>query len=353
MLVPIRNPEAAMLTLSVKILPMDDQLFQDEEVMSPQEASVAEQPTEANGHSRPTPHLDKLIELKTNDKLPPGDLPRVEAAVSKYREWIKAMERISSSGNTKVKDLVEELNRYKRYIELDLIWDSPNEFLFRQRGQHKVDNSIMEEFLPWLVDDEIISELRGLSYFAGPRKAFAAASFVTRITDDTSTGLMIRTKDQDFTISRPAYIKASLDSGFPEAHTASHSVNLAYLAAECKTNLDKTMFQEATATAHDLKVAIPGAKYYLVCEYLDMTPISTAGTDIDEVLILRGRRMGAQLRRNNSNPTYRKQTRQAFSDYLNSNPVRVEVIQRFVDHIRALFKPMDLEEDDVLAKGFF
>ena len=113
------------------------------------------------------------------------------------------------------------------------------------------------------------------------------------------------------------------------------------------------MFQEATATAHDLKVAIPAAKYYLVCEYLDMTPISTAGTDIDEVLILRGRRMGAQLRRNNSNPEYRNKTRAAFAAYLDSNPIRVEVVQRFVDHIRALFRPMDLEEDDVLAKGYF
>src|SRR5258707_5790168 len=44
---------------------------------------------------------------------------------------------------------------------------------------------------------------------------------------------------------------------------------------------DKTMFQEACATAHDTKSAVAGAKYYLLCEWLDMTPVSTAPTDID------------------------------------------------------------------------
>lgn len=46
--------------------------------------------------------------------------------------------------------------------------------------------------------------------------------------------------------------------------------HIAYVAAECKTNLDKTMFQEAAATALDVKSAVPGANYYLLCEWLDI-----------------------------------------------------------------------------------
>jgi hypothetical protein len=332
----------------------EEQIFEDEEVVDLSTAEALEAAdNQVEVTAKTTPHLDKLREVLSNDKLPQDDRPRVENAIKRYEEWISAMKAVSSTGDQKIKDLTEQFNGYKKYIELDLIWDSPNEFLFRQKGQHKIDNSIIEEFLPWLVDPAIIPELKSINYFAGPRKAFAAASFVTRITDSASTGLMIRTKDQDFTISRPAYLKASLKQDFPDEQTASHRVNLAYLAAECKTNLDKTMFQEATATAHDLKVAIPGSKYYLICEYLDMTPISTAGTDIDEVLILRGRRMGAQLRKNNSNPSVRRDTRQAFEDYLVANPARIEVIQRFVEHIRALFSTTDLAEDDVLSKGYF
>ena len=41
---------------------------------------------------------------------------------------------------------------------------------------------------------------------------------------------------------------------------------LGYVMAELKTNLDKTMYQEASATAHDIKLAVTGAKYYLLCD---------------------------------------------------------------------------------------
>lgn len=57
------------------------------------------------------------------------------------------------------------------------------------------------------------------------------------------------------------------------------------------------MFQEAAATALDVKTAVPVAKYYLLCEWLDMTPISTATTAIDEVIILRkARRLASDIR---------------------------------------------------------
>ena len=78
------------------------------------------------------------------------------------------MKTAEGSGNAKVTRLVELLNGYKRFIELDLIWNSSADFLFRQRGQIKLDNSIIEEFLPWLVDVDIISELADVDCFAAP-----------------------------------------------------------------------------------------------------------------------------------------------------------------------------------------
>ncbi|MGH2732063.1 MAG: Bpu10I family restriction endonuclease, partial [Actinomycetota bacterium] len=73
----------------------------------------------------------------------------------------------------------------------------------------------------------------------------------------------IRKKAQDFTVSRTAYLRSSLEASFSPEDTVTHKLHLAFVAAECKTNLDKTMFQEAIATAHDLKIAVPGARYYL------------------------------------------------------------------------------------------
>ncbi|RIY25701.1 restriction endonuclease, partial [Bifidobacteriaceae bacterium WP021] len=96
-----------------------------------------------------------------------------------------------------------------------------------------------------------------------------------------------KTKDQDFSMCRPLYIMSSYDPDFSELQTTRLTTYLGYILAELKTNLDKTMFQEASATAHDVKQAVTGAKYYLLCDYLDMTPISTTTTDIDEILITR------------------------------------------------------------------
>ena len=319
----------------------------DDEPLSPAGQSVA-------SRVRPTPHKSKLEELLVNQKLPEGDVPRVEAALRRYDKWIDDMTTLTTVGEDKVRDLVRLLNEYKRSVEVDLVWDSDHDFLFRQRGQLKVDNSVLEEFLPWLVDPDIIPALKNLDCFAGPASAFAAVYFSTTITAPThSLGLRIRTKDQDFTLSRQAYVQASFDPSFPPGAFDEQAVWLAYLAAECKTNLDKTMFQSAIADAHDLKVAMPAARYFIVCEYLDMTPISTAGTDIAEVLVLRGKRLASNIRSQYSTVAGRARHRDAYIQILDRTPVREEVVLRFVSHLESLINHTDPDEDDAVARGYF
>jgi Bpu10I-like restriction endonuclease len=314
-------------------------------------APVAEPP---ESRPRPTPHKFKIMELASNSKLPAADKSRVVAAARRYGQWISDMAGLNDTGDAKVRGLVRILNEYKRYIELELIWDSEEDFLFRQRGQIKLDNSIVEEFLPWLVDPAIIPELSQIDCAAGPASAFAAAYFSTTLTaGSNSVGLNVRTKDQDFTLSRQAYIRASFDKEMPSGRTDEKGIWLAYLAAECKTNLDKTMFQEAAATSHDLKVAMPGSKYFLICEFLDMKPISSAGTDIDEVLILRGKRLASNKRERYSASVNRKRLRDEYVSYLDANPVREDTVLRFVEHLRGMLTSRDPGEDDVLKRGYF
>ena len=97
--------------------------------------------------------------------------------------------------------------------------------------------------------------------------------------------MIIKSKDQDFAISKPMTL------GFSSNQTSTGEntkiINIPRVVAECKTNLDKTMFQEASATAYDIKSSVIGCKYYLLCEWLDMTPVSTQQTNIDSVYILR------------------------------------------------------------------
>ena len=86
----------------------------------------------------PTPHRDKLQKLVSNSKLPEADRDSVRLAIEKHEAWMEKMDRLSAEGDAKVKGLVDALNEYLTFIELELIWDSEADFLFRQRGQIKL-----------------------------------------------------------------------------------------------------------------------------------------------------------------------------------------------------------------------
>ena len=114
------------------------------------------------------------------------------------------------------------------------------------------------------------------------------------------------------------------------------------------------MFQEAIATAHDAKSAVTGAKYYLLCEWLDMTPQSTAATDIDEVIILRmAKRMSSNIRAAYGTWEGRKKEKEAFAQFLRSHPFRPEMFLRFVNHINGMMGEEEPQEEDVLKNGYF
>ena len=114
------------------------------------------------------------------------------------------------------------------------------------------------------------------------------------------------------------------------------------------------MFQEACATARDLRGAVPGARYFVMCEWLDMKPVSTAPTDIEEVLILRGaRRLGAHVRKHYGSSKQRRARRDQYVEYLEKNPFRADVFRRWLDHIQALLVDDQPIETNVLSQGYF
>lgn len=305
-----------------------------------------------------TPHYEKLVATLHNDKLPADDQARVLHALERYRQWIADL-RVATAADTPpetvLTHMVQLLNDYRLSIDLELIFDSPHDFLYRQKGQLKLDNSVIEEFLPWLIQPAVLPEVPIAEIAVGPVKAFAAIYFESSLdVPGIGGGLQIRTKDQDFAISKPLFIKTSHTRNFDDATTLLRPTHLAYVVAECKTNLDKTMFQEAVATAHDVKLAVLGAKYYLLCEWLDMTPISTAPTDIDEVIILRqAKRLSSSIRRNFDKAAQRQIHRGQYHDFLLRNPLSVAMFQRLVDHIGRLLTKDVPEERDILAQGYF
>jgi hypothetical protein len=298
----------------------------------------------------PTPHLEKLTKTLENEKLPRADQPRIEAAIERYRKWIGYSENIEGVPDEVLERMVGLMAEYKLYIDIELIFDSPEDFLYRQKGQLKLDNSIIEEFLPRLV----VKYLQpNTNLHLGPTKCFSEASFTSTLDNAlVGGGLHIRTKDHDFAISRKIFIQTSYDSDFTRKATS--ETFIAYVVAECKTNLDKTMFQEASATAHDVKSAVAGEKYFLLVEWLDMTPLSTAATDIDEVLILRkAKRLNSNIRSRYYIRENRQRERQSYLDFLNSHPFSPDIFKRFVSHIIKMISNEEPEEESVLKKGYF
>jgi hypothetical protein len=303
----------------------------------------------------PTPHLEKLNATLTSEKLPPTDKPRVEAAIVRYDKWIADLYAVTGSPQQRISALVGLLNAYRLYIDLDLVFDSPQDFLYRQKGQLKLDNSVIEEFLPHLVQPAVLPEISGHEVGVGPTTCFSSVYFSSSLEIPVvGGGLEIRAKDQDFAISKKLFLKASHDPAFAGPETVTKETNIGFVVSECKTNLDKTMFQEACATAHDVKAAVSGARYYLLCEWLDMTPLSTAPTDIDEIILLRkAKRLNSNVRAKYSTFAGRKASRVAYAKYLTDNGFRAEVFERFINHIRGILRNEAPVESDVLARGYF
>ena len=98
---------------------------------------------------------------------------------------------------------------------------------------------------------------------------------------------------------------------------------------------------------------MPGARSFIMCEYLDMTPISTAGTDIDEVLVLRGKRLASNKRSQYSTALGRRRHRDEYIAGLDATPVRLAVVERFVEHLEGLINHTDPDEDDAVTRGYF
>ncbi|MGL6344898.1 MAG: Bpu10I family restriction endonuclease [Waterburya sp.] len=299
----------------------------------------------------PTPHYGKLIACLKNTNLPAADKDRVEEALNNYQRWIRELESVQIGQHDTVEKLVEATNRYKRFIELDLIFDSPSNFLYRQKGQLKLDNTILEEFLPQL----IYRSLRGIddTFEMGPKSSFAGLSFLSSLGNPGQGGEpALRTKNQDFVLGKKLYLKTAFDREFTNSKLIES--HLGYICAECKTNLDKTMFQEAVATSRDLKIAVPSSLYFLVCEFLDMTPVSITSTQIDDVLIVRKcRRMSANIRQEYKTPESRRQYRQEYADFIDASKYYPDVFQRMIDKIQVLVEDTAPRIEQVLDRGHF
>lgn len=292
-----------------------------------------------------TPHKEKLIAAINNPKSN-ADVDLLKEAVGAYENWIGKTNALTSTGESRVIEMTALLNAYKDHLEVDLIATKGSDFLKRQKGQLKLDNSVMEEFLIHLVSPQILNNLPAFDLETGPQTAFMSLAFRPSSinTLNQKPEVILKVKDQDFTIGKAIYYKFSSDSGFANPQTIDDKFYLAVLAAECKINYDKTMFQECAGTASRLKQGCPIAKYYALVEYLDMQPEDTRLTEIDNVFLLRkAKRLPFEKR------SILAEVRAQHRDF----PISADVIWKFTQEIQKFVDATWYNPDEALQRGSF
>jgi hypothetical protein len=294
-----------------------------------------------------TPHKEKLEAAIRNPKCGQADRDLLQQALQYYDQWITNTRALTSEGPERVQEMTAHLNEYKDRLEVELIAQNGSAFIKRQKGQLKLDNSVLEEFLIHLIHPAVIPGLpNDLELNVGPTRAFMSLSFnpsgLKALGQKPS--VVVKVKDQDFIIGKEIHYKFSPDRNFPEDTTTSGIIPLAVLAAECKVNLDKTMFQEASGTAARLKQGCPHAQYFVLNEYLDMSPEDCRLTAVDNVYLLRhAKRLPFNLRDN-----YDAVRRQC-----DAHPIDASVIFRFVENIDAFVNAVWYDPDAALERGSF
>lgn len=292
------------------------------------------------------PHREKLLAAIQNPKAS-EDIDILKEALTAYNTWISKMESLTSLGSQRVEDMTKLLNEYKDFLEVELIALKGSSFIKRQKGQLKLDNSVLEEFLPYLIDKRILNNLpTEFELETGPQTSFMSLAF--RPSEIKSLNekpeIIVKYKDQDFTIGKSVYYKFSSDENFVNTKTIDGRLFLAVLAAECKVNYDKTMFQECAGTASRLKQGCPVSKYYALVEYLDMQPEDTRLTQIDNVFLLRKTKRLPYEKRNNYN-----EVKAQHRDF----PISGDVINLFVNEIQNFIDATWYDPDAALNRGSF
>lgn len=292
-----------------------------------------------------TPHKDKLLAALDNPKAT-ADTALLKDAIVAYEYWTTQQQALMTTGEARLKEMVRLLNEYKDYIEVDLIATRGSDFLKRQKGQLKLDNSILEEFLTHLMHPTLLNRLPNFELETGPQTAFMSLAFRPKHVQSLNEKpeIILKVKDQDFTIGKPVFYKFSSDKQFAPAQTIDGQLFLAVLAAECKVNYDKTMFQECAGTASRLKQGCPISKYYALVEYLDMQPEDVRLTDIDNVFLLRkAKRLPFEKR------SILAEVKAQHRDC----PIAFEVVKMFLQEIQYFIDATWYDPKEALRRGSF
>lgn len=173
---------------------------------------------------------------------------------------------------------VQLLNEYKDFIEA-------RRFAEAFDSRSNLQSSVLEEFMYYLFRDLVnsLSEdaLIGKSH-SFKDIFFRPPSYAEMLRKAHS---FVEKKDHDFAIGVTVEASLKTKSG---VDSEPERWDLPAVAIECKTYLDKTMLQDISTAAEQLKVRNPNAIYIVVAEWLKLTEaVNLKKLKVDQIYILR------------------------------------------------------------------
>ncbi len=204
---------------------------------------------------------------------------------ARYNQWKSANEALigpvaetAENDSTIIAERVRILNEYKEFLD-------QQHYAEKFDSRSNLHSSVLEEFMYYLFRDIV----RGISETALIGKShsfkdvfFRAPSYKEMVKKPHA---LVEIKDHDFAIG--ASVKATIKCNGSEI-SEEHNWDIPAVAIECKTYLDKTMLQDVSTAADQLKQKNPNAMYIVVAEWLKLTEsVNLKKYKIDQIYVLR------------------------------------------------------------------
>lgn len=256
----------------------------------------------------------------------------------KYNDWkSKNLSLVGPKKTTRpkfdfgiIQQRVSWLNEYKDFID-------QQHYAEKFDSRSNLHSSVLEEFMYYLFRD-MVSEYSDNALIGKAHVFkdifFRADNYELMI---QKANAKIEVKDHDFTIG--ARINTAM-STLGHNNIETHIWDIPAVAIECKTYLDKTMLQDASTAAEELKHRNPNAVYIVVAEWLKLTDsVNLKKFKIDQIYVIR--------KQKNTDREFR------YEESYVKNPIYPDVIFHLFDFVRDfLTKNWESGIDYGLSSGY-
>jgi len=222
------------------------------------------------------------------DKISKGKNPKNRILLikirSKYKHWNNENMKITGITKKDIGKKVKLLNNYKHFIE-DAIYKKEKGRSQGFTSQSKLHSTVIEEFMYYLFKN--IPKLSNKHLYWGPKGAYTNLYFSPVNIDkfERDSSIIINVKNQDFSISKEIILKSKVSNS---DNWIEKELYVPIVSIECKTYLDKTMYEGSVSTAERIKKGNPYCIFLIATETYDVgKDVDPKYSSIDQIYILR------------------------------------------------------------------